>query len=581
MKNKLKYSFIIFFSLLVRSLESFCQTNDLIKTTEYLGKEKRRDMILNKELNIVQESYYSSKDQQIVNTIYYDNSGNLKRIIGYKEYPKVTFDIDLENGNYEIPENKTVLKFKNWFNFDGLQRGDNILVNYLNGKRQGRLVQTDSAEFGSKTVVYQRPNVALLNRFNILQFYNEIGEEDTYKVYKGLILNFKNNQLNGRQLGYYVSGTPKIKAIFKNGKVLNYSSFSQDGNTLTNISTDSNAIVKKPYIINGIIERDKLNVSFKNSQLENTGNIYFENDFLYEKGGWNDFRNFKFEYEDQWKDGKYIGKTLGLISNRLGIEEEQINQNFQSDEFLRSNMNFKKWFDDSKYVINENNPHILRVLFKIPFYKLNRYDFENKDQSDLEIIEKTAENSEELSQLSTSNKEYEDFYKNIINAIKFKNPEYNLLPRLDFNNWINAPIDMNELYTVSNKSWEGLKNKKSSLGVKQESLVQFAKIFTLMLKAINQGNSKITQNELTELGLSAQLNMAHSFLVLSNFFEDEYYLKTALSFYSKVPLDYNFKLFDNASTESIIQNDWKELIKNSMLDKSITKNIDLKNLPKD
>ena len=361
------------------------QTDGLTKTTEYSGKKKRRDMFLNKDMNVVQESYYSEEFEQIINTIYYDNSGKLLRLIGYENYPKVTFDINFSKGTYEIPQSNTILKFKNRFVFDGLQKGDNIVVNYSNGIRQGRLIQTDSAEYGTKTVVYQRPNIRLLSRFNILQFYNEIGEEDTYKVYKGLILNFSNDKLNGRQLGYFVNGASKIKADFSKGKVLNYSSFNQEGSTLSNISADSNAIVKKPYILNGIIEREKLNVSFSNNQLNKTGLINFENDFLYEEGGWNDYRNFEFDKERQLKDDYYVN-TLALIEGIYGSGVESNFKNFH--EFFNSKkINLKKWFDGEKLMVIGNNPHILRVLFGIPFFNIDRFDFENKDQTDLEIIE--------------------------------------------------------------------------------------------------------------------------------------------------------------------------------------------------
>lgn len=620
MKKILKFSFIIFFSFLIKSHDSFCQTNDLIKTTEYTGTKKRREMILNKEMDIVEENYYSFKTQQIVNTLYYEHNGKLRRIIGYTNYPKITFDIDLRNGTYEIPENKTLLKFNKWFNFEGLQKGDNILVNYSNGIRQGRLIQTDSAVYGSKTVVYQRPNVALLNRFNILKFYNEIGEEDTYKVYKGLILNFKSNQLNGRQLGYYASGSSKLKAIFKNGKVINYYSYSEDGNTLSNIVTDTNAIVKKPYIVNGIIEKEKVNISFTNNLLQNTGLINFKNDF-------SEIDEFKFKQETYRLDNEGIGKFVefnGVDRTFEGIIREVFFEPYVSvtkkgeystttqhfDTYLRGcggdcygepekvyPFNFyalftkkqpslKKLFDEKKIPIIGNNPHVLRILFGIPFFTINRFDFENKDQSDLEIIDNKINtdkvSTENQNASSSNNKEFEEFYNSILEAIKYKTPEYKLLTRLEFDNWINNPIDMNELYAISNKSWAGLKNKNSSLGVKQESLVQFAKIYTLILKNINKkGTSSIQENEMTELGMASLLNMGHSFLVLGNYYGEEFFIKSALSFYSKVPLDYNFKLFDNASTESIIQNDWKELIKNNMLEKSITKNVDLKNLPKD
>lgn len=357
------------------------QSDELIKTTEYSGTLKRRDMFLNKDMNVVQESYYSEDSKQIVNTIYYDNSGKLLRLIGYENYPKITFDVDFSKGTYVIPENKTILKFKNRFVFDGLQKGDNIVVNYLNGVRQGRLIQTDSAEYGKKTVVYQKPNLALLKRFNILQFYDEIGDEDTYKLYKGLILNFSNNQLNGRQLGYFVNGALKIKANFLNGNVLNYTSLNQEGSTLSNIVADSNAIVRKPYILNGVIEREKLNVSFKNTQLQNTGKISFRDDFETN----NDYSIYFFD-ERYYNGEKHLGDLLEIV--REASEDGSTIDNYFNVNTSKS-LDLKKLFDDKKFTVKRNNPHVLRMLFKIPFFYIQRFDFERNDQTDLEDYDGT------------------------------------------------------------------------------------------------------------------------------------------------------------------------------------------------
>ena len=82
----------IFLSLLNSKI--FGQSDELIKTTEYSGTLKRRDMFLNKDMNVVQESYYSEDSKQIVNTIYYDNSGKLIRLLGYINYPELAFDVD-------------------------------------------------------------------------------------------------------------------------------------------------------------------------------------------------------------------------------------------------------------------------------------------------------------------------------------------------------------------------------------------------------------------------------------------------------------------------------------------------------
>jgi hypothetical protein len=731
MKKNIHLSILLFgtiFSFLTPELNG--QTEGLIKTTEYSGALKRRDMFLNKDMNVVQESYYSEETKQIVNTIYYDNNGKLIRIIGYENYPKITFDVDFSKGSYEIPKNKTILKFKNKFVFDGLQKGDNIVVNYSNGIRQGRLIQTDSAEYGTKTVVSQRPNVALLRRFNILQFYNEIGEEETYKVYKGLILNFSNNQLNGRQLGYYVNGTPKIKANFLSGKVLNYSSFSQEGSTLSNIVADSNALVKKPYILNGVIEREKLNVSFKNVILQNTGTINFEQDYEKDDLGW--------QYESQRVDNFGDGKRNDSNGNEDKVRTRYLHgiirdayfeptytmgernydgklENFY-EIFNKRNIDLKKLFDDKKLMVIRNNPHVLRVLFGIPFFNIRRFDFENKDQTDLEMVgsvngillneytdtyklgpiyyadgpgtendfkafkeviikvkegklvisfnnnlteesileaenigdnfttkirgyetsiiffrsggkissiavsiykhktrnatttlvilkgEKKVENSS-IKSSSSSNiskqevsekdekstdekpnggqKELEAFFNSVIDGIKSANPNYELPDRFKFDNWINSPFNLDELTALEDMWFRALVNKKSSVQIKQESAIQFAKIYILLSKNQIENELNPKRSEISEFIAMTLLNMGHSYLVLSNIYQNKFLFEVALNLYSRVPMEYSFSFYDNLTTEKIIQKDWKELIRSNMFDKDYVKEIDLKNLKKE
>ena len=592
MKKNLKiFKLLIVFFWAFWNSNVLGQTEGLLKTTEYSGKEKRRDMFLDKDMNVVQESYYSYNSEQIVNTIFYDNNGKLLRLIGYENYPKITFDVDFSKGTYEIPGNKIKLKFKNRFVFDGLQKGDNIVVNYSNGVRQGRLIQTDSAEYGTKTVVYQRPKVGLLSRFNILQFYNEIGEEDTYKVYKGLILNFSNNQLNGRQLGYFVNGASKIKANFSNGKVLNYSSFNQEGSTLSNIIADSNAIVKKPYILNGIIEREKLNLSFKNTQLQNTGKISFRDDFEKNNGYYMYF--FEERYEIDENQSAY---TLDIL--REASDDDYTIDNYYNVNSSES-IDLKKLFDDKKITVQMNNPHVLRMVFKIPLYNVERFDFEKNDQTDLEIIEneinqkanlKYTENNEiEIAENKTNQKvplkensnkltEYIKFYDSIIQAIKSIDSNFELVENRKINNWIDAKIKIDDNNDILNTSFENMLNKNSNENLIYDAILEFSKITILAGLKMSNENSQIKKQELEEYIFNNMINLGHGFLILSYNHENKKLFENAMNIYSYIPMDKKLVYYGELTGEKIILKDWKELIKNKVIDKEYIKDVNLKNL---
>ncbi len=403
---------LIFYFFAVNLMYS--QSNQFIRTTEYLGDFKRRDMLLDSEMNIVEEMYYSEKGQKIVNKILYDKKGKLTKLIGYKIFPKVEFEIDFNTGIYEILETTSIFKFKNNFVFEGIQKGENIVVNYSNGIKQGKLIQTDSEVFGSKKVVISKPNIKIYNAFNILQFYTEIGEENTYKVFKGLILNFSNNKLDGKQFGFFKNGSHKLKALFLNGKIMNFESYNIDGNLVSKITADSTALVNRPYILNGKIERENLNISFGNSTLQNTGTILIENEF-------SDLDPFNFKEEKNYLDHGGLGNRSNGYSNEnvrsrsiidiikeylyepnakediwggkyvspeiSGAENPTIEKRFNFyEKYVQKNIDLKKVFDDKKLMVQENNPHVLRVLFGIPHFKIKRFDFENLDQSDLEVI---------------------------------------------------------------------------------------------------------------------------------------------------------------------------------------------------
>ena len=134
--------------LLLSSISSFSQENKLIKTSEYVEEKKRRDMFYNSNMSLIKEVYYNVNGQ-MTNEITYDSSENIIRFKSFDNL-ELKLDVDFKNGDYFFPERNLKLKFKGNFIFDGLQQGNNIIVNYLNGKKNGVLIQTDSAVSGKK-----------------------------------------------------------------------------------------------------------------------------------------------------------------------------------------------------------------------------------------------------------------------------------------------------------------------------------------------------------------------------------------------------------------------------------------------
>ena len=367
-----------FFILLMMSnifTDGYSQVNDnfLIKSVEYVEDKKRRDLYYDSNMNIVKENYYSKESQKIVNTIFYKNS-KLSKILGYKKYPIIYFEIDIEKGTYKIPEEELELTFKDWFKFDGLQRQKGIVVNYKDGYKNGKLIQTDSGVIGKKVVVYQKVDPRFL-RFNVVRFYNEMGTEDTYKLFKGLSLNFLNGDLNGSQSGYYSDGKIKFSSTFESGFVRSYNSYEQDGKFKSKIVTDSSLKLFKPYLYNGIVE-NKTGIKIANNELSKTGDIEIINDFNYSGGGWNDYTEFDYLKENH-------GEFLDYIKNLFDVARD--NRSFPDfyDKYFTAKRDLKKRFDDNKFMVIGDNPHVIRVLFYIPKFYIVKYDFERMDQSDL------------------------------------------------------------------------------------------------------------------------------------------------------------------------------------------------------
>lgn len=359
---------LLFVLIIVKETNAQVVKDEAITTSEYVEKVKRRDLFFNKDMKIVKENYYSESSQTIINTIYYNNDGEIDKIQGFKKYPKIYFDIDFKNGTYSFPEEKLFLKFKKRFIFDGIQNGKNIVVNYSNGIKNGKLIQTDYGVSGKNIVEFQKVDPRYL-QFNIIKFYSELGTENSYKLFKGLALNYKENLLNGSQTGFFVNGKIKFQSEFKHDKILNYTSYSVDGSLISKIIADSNAIINKPYILNGTMTNDNFNKYIKNDELSSTGNMLFEDDFI----------NSEFsEYENVWSDDREI---LIFIKEIYGHDKTTFPEFYE--KFNTDKKDLKKRFDQQKILVHGDNPDALRVLLFIPKYYIKRYEFDRNDQSDL------------------------------------------------------------------------------------------------------------------------------------------------------------------------------------------------------
>lgn len=364
---------------------SFCQelNEKYIKTSEYIENKKRRDLFYDSDLKLIKEIYYSFNHQKIVNIINYSSDGKILRFQGFENYPKTYIDIDYVKGIYNDPTVDISLKFDNQFEFNGIQKSKKIIVNYTNNKRNGRLVQTDSAVIGSKTVLNKKADIKILLKFNILKFYNEVGLEDNYKLFKGLILNFNNGNLDGEQKGFYVNGKVKLNSTFNLSKVKSYNTFDKYGAIQTKIITDSNCVVKTPFILNGVLNENETNFYFKNDELNSVGLIVREDDFEF-------YGSYGLYFSSTREIRRWITDISGVTAQgwKVNIKEDGSKDyiNF-FDLDKQTRIDLKSVFDKNKMKIEDDNPNIIRLLMYIPMFYIKTYDFEKNDQSDLIRVE--------------------------------------------------------------------------------------------------------------------------------------------------------------------------------------------------
>jgi hypothetical protein len=266
--------------LLLLQSQLFAQNNSgIIKTAEYFDdNHKRRDIFYDSDLNIKKEIYYNkdSRDNDYIYAIIeYSNTNKRKIIQRYNHLNELLLSVDFENGTYENYEMNTFLEFKNEYIFDGLQRGNRIIVNYKDGKREGRLLQTDSAISGYETLSKYEVDTRYL-KFDILRYYNKPYSSPKFKLFNGIEFNFKDDFLEGIQKGFYPNSEVKFEALYKDFKLISYNSFNLDKSIISKINTKDGFTTNR-QIINGTVNSDSTFRFFYLKRFLNAGKIVLHN----------------------------------------------------------------------------------------------------------------------------------------------------------------------------------------------------------------------------------------------------------------------------------------------------------------
>jgi hypothetical protein len=381
---------LIYFNLSI----NFCFSQSITKTVENVQNKIRRELYLNDNLDVIREDYYSNQNQKIIVSIEYNNPNIINSITGFINYPTIAYKIDFANGTYFDSEDSIELKFKDNFYFVGEQKGKNIIVNYINNKKEGKLVQADSVAIGKKTVVYNKVDTRYL-KYDIIKFSQALGEESIYKMYKGVVLNFKNNKLNGKQKSYYGDASLKFDGYFFDNKLISYNSMSKTGSTISKLST-INGVSLSPQLLNGVILNRDFNYVFWHPDLTQTGDIFFDST-LYLGRGSELPRDEAFLYDIE----KYERKDLRVF---MGLKYYQ--------RVSPYTLEFKKKFDTEKNTFS--NPYVIKHLLNIPDFKIKKYTFSEEEDKSILAIRVDNKNIDTINTFKKSRLDLIDnFYVNI------------------------------------------------------------------------------------------------------------------------------------------------------------------------
>lgn len=356
----------IFFFLEIVGFESFGQ--NFTETVEFENNIKRRTIKYDNNLNIVSEVYFGfkkySNETQVIGTVNYTSNGEIEKIITFRNYPKKYIEVDFKSGVYRNYIKNIVLRFKPNFIFDGIQQGNKIIVNYKDGKREGRCLQTDSGVINTRNVVVQRPDINLL-QFDIVKFSSQLQTEDVYKLFNGFVCSFNDDKLYGNVNGFYLSGNKRFESRYYNDILLNYTSFEESGLLVSKIPNTSNGVVTGNIISNGIVTSDRISNLVVNTKVLNVGKIY-SSDFT------ESFRGSE-QIESQLRD-----KNLSpFIYNTI----------ISLHKFER-----KKFVD--KYKIILTDPEQVLSLFEVPNFEIER--FSTNDENSLQYYKFSLDSLETI-----------------------------------------------------------------------------------------------------------------------------------------------------------------------------------------
>jgi len=403
---KLKYLLFTYFLTSVIFLNnSIGQVSSTIKTVESVDGKKRRITTYDSSMNIIREEYYGNPfsqfgrdaDQQLIAAIDYKNN-KIIRIVGYKKYPEIEYKIDFLLGTYFDKLKKVNLKFRDNFIFEGVQEGEKIVVEYKNGIKNGKLIQTDSAVYTTSPVVVQKVDPRFL-QFNIVKFYNAIGSQENYKLFKGVYFNYQNGKIQGKQSSYYLSGKIKFNGDFDSGKLIKYNSFDEQGNYISKLTTQ-NGFTNGVQLLNGV-PINETSLVFFNYRISKTGNITYDNDYYLSKQDWRD--QFKPGFVDNLETiYKYIASAI-ITSEWEPYFDSNGNLYYNEKSKLRFNrdslytLRFKNIFDENKITFQDSR--VIKYLLNIPDFEITRFEFTSDEDKFIIPVATKINKNENIQQL--------------------------------------------------------------------------------------------------------------------------------------------------------------------------------------
>lgn len=367
----MKKLFFCYFLFIISN--SLLANKNSVITKEYFSDGKiRRTLSYDEKLNLDYEIYYHRSNSLQIAKIEYQ-SGNAFKVVTFfgDNGTKILYQIDFVKGIYQDFRNKITLLFKDNFVFNGKQSGNKIISYYNNGKRQGPVLQFDSTATGKikSNIAFRQYEYTQINGrvyitgTSLHPIYN-----DTFTIYKGIYCDFLEDVLDGEANIYFLNGKKKVQSLFKKGTCSYYNSYDKQGNTISKI-TGVNGLINNKVIINGSIKdlNDKNLIWF--FSLGKVGKIYSTYQSLETSSRNKDNESEKYS-ENSIKSNLYLNFKQISDSNKVWNTGQQISLKIKFDSEL----------------LPINNISEFRMLLGIPYYYFQRYDFDEYDKDDFEIV---------------------------------------------------------------------------------------------------------------------------------------------------------------------------------------------------